>query len=141
MKKVHEALGQERLNFLKRRFFNYKAGPDESIDEIASNLSRLQMTIRDIKRTESPTDLDVALTLINAVERNAYTIAKYHLEKMKNLTLSHTKKRLKLVKQRIKDDLISEEIANRTGQHPKRKGTRDCYHCKKKGHLKTQCFK
>ena len=79
LKKVHGALGQGRLNFLKRRFFNYKTGPTESIDDVCSNLSRLQMTIKDIKEKEAPTDLDVALTLTNWVNDEASTLAKYHL--------------------------------------------------------------
>ena len=61
----------------KTRFFNYKADPTESIDEVCSNPARMQMMIRDIKKTESPTDLDVALilTLINSIEGEAYKIA------------------------------------------------------------------
>ena len=145
LRKVHGALGQGRLNFLKRKFFNYKAGPSESIDDVSSELSRLQLIIRDIKDTEAPTDLDVALTLINSVDDEAYTLAKYHLEEMENLTLAHTKERLKSVEQRLKDDQASDEKANRSGpsvpgQGP-RKEERECHHCKKKGHLKRQCFK
>ena len=51
LKKVHETFGQRRLNFFKRRFFSYQADSNEIIDEIVSNFSRLQMTIRDIKKT------------------------------------------------------------------------------------------
>ena len=141
LKKVHGALGQGRLNFLKRRFFNYKAGPTESIDEVASNLARLQMTIRDIKATESPINLDVALTVINSVEGNAYNMVKFHLEDMEDLTLNHIKERFKLVEQKIKDEFISQEIANRAESPSKGKKTRECFHCKRKGHLKTRCFK
>ena len=68
----------------KKKFFNYKAGPSESIDDASSNLVRLQMTIRDIKSSEASTDLDVALTLINSVDDEAYILAKYHFEEMKN---------------------------------------------------------
>lgn len=104
LRKVHEALGQGRLNFLKRQFFNYRAGAAESIYDISSKLSRLQLIIRDIKESEAPTDLDAALTLINSVDNEAYTMAKYHLEEMQDSTLSHTKERLKLVEQKIKDE-------------------------------------
>ena len=138
---MHDALGQGRLNFLKRRFFNYKAGPTESIDEVASNLARLQMTIKNIKATESPTNLNVALTLINSMKKDAYNMVKFHLKDMKDLTLNHIKKRLKLVKQKIKDESISQKIANRARSPPKGKKTKKCFHCKRKGHLKTRCFK
>lgn len=140
LKKVHGEVGQWRLNFLKIRFFKYKAGATESIDDVCSNLSRLQMTIRNIKSTEAPTDLDVALVLINSVHDEAYTLAKYHLEAMDNLTLDHARKRLKLVEQKIKDDISNDEMANKTGG-PKGKDTRKCYHCKKRGHIKPKCYK
>ena len=111
LKKVHGgALG---LNFLKKRFFKYKAGPIESIDQTCSNLVWLQMAIKNIKETESPTDLDLALSLLNSVEGEAYNMVKYHLEDMENLTLAYTKERLKLVEQKIKDNAASERLANR----------------------------
>ena len=144
LKKVHKTFGQGRLNFFKRRFFNYKVGADETINEMTSNLFRLQMTIRDIKRTETSIDLNVALILINSMKDETYIMAKYHLEEMKNLILIHTKERLKLVKQRIKNDLISNEFVNKTKNTSKGKNfkeTKECYYCKKKGHLKIKCFK
>ena len=81
LRKMHDALKQSRLNFLKRKVFNYKAGPSESIDDVSSNLVRLQMTIRNIKSSEAPTDLDVAFTLINSVDDEAYTLARYPLRR------------------------------------------------------------
>lgn len=55
VQKVHGALGPGRLNFLKREFFNYKAGATESIGDVCSSLSRLQMTIQD--KEKSPNEL------------------------------------------------------------------------------------
>ena len=140
LKKVHGALDQGRLNFLKKKFFNYKAGT-ESIDEIASNLTRLQMIIRNIRETKASTDLNVALILINAVDDEAYALTKFHLKNMKNLTLIHIKKRLKIVEQRIKNDQGTDEVANKTKTKGKDKNNRDCYYCKRKGHIKFKCFK
>lgn len=105
LRQIHGAQGQECWNFLKRKFFNYKTGAAETIDEISSKLSLLQPTIRGIKETEVPTDLDVAFTLINSVDNEAYTIAKYHLEDLRDLILTNTKERLKLVEQKIKDEI------------------------------------
>ncbi|MCJ1268574.1 hypothetical protein MMC22_008462 [Lobaria immixta] len=117
-----------RLNFLKRKFFNYGAGAAESIDDISSELSRLQIIIRDIKETKASTDLDVALTLINSVDNEAYMMAKHHLEDMRELILAHTKERLKLVEQKIRDEMTpKEDTANKA--FTKGKDKRTCFFC------------
>lgn len=139
LRKIHGALGQGRLNFLKRQFFNYRAGATESIGDISSELSRLQLIIRDIKESEAPTDLDVALTLINSVDNEAYTMAKYHLEEMRELTLAHTKERLKLVEQKLRDKTNQEtETANKASSKSNSGGL--CFHCEKPGHIKVRCY-
>ena len=40
-------------------------------------------------------------------------MAKYYLEDMRELTLAHTKERLKLVEQKVKDEGNQGEIANK----------------------------
>ena len=90
LKKMHDAFDQRRLNFLKKKFFNYKA-ETESIDEITNNLTKLQMIIRNIKETKTSMNLNVVLILINAVNDKAYALIKFHLENMKNLILIHIK--------------------------------------------------
>lgn len=122
LRKIHGARGQGRLNFLGRKFFNYKAGAAELIDDILSERSRLQIIIRDIKETEAPINLDVALTLINSIDNKAYTMAKYHLEDMREFTLAHTKGRLKTVEQKIKDETVqNEDTANKVSAKSKGK--------------------
>lgn len=140
LRKVHGAQGQGRLNLPKRKFSKYKARAAATIDEISSELSRLQLIIRDIRETESPTDLGVALTLINSVDNEAYTMARHHLEDMRELTLSPTRERLKLVEQKIRDETTqNEETANKAQGNAK--GGRLCFHCDKPGHIKVKCYK
>ncbi len=59
-------------------------------------------------------DLDGTFNLINSVDTKAYTIVKCHLEDIRELTLAHTKKSLKLVEQKIKDEITpKEDTANK----------------------------
>ena len=141
LRKVHGAQGRGRLNYLLKKFYNYKAGATETIDDVASELTNLQMMIRDIRSTEAPTDLNVALTLIDAVDNESYTMAKYYLEGQDDLSLADTKERLKLVEQKLRDETSKDgEKANIAGKGPR--GTkRKCYHCDQPGHIKIKCFK
>ena len=113
-KKLHGAQAQGRLTFLRRKIFNCKPGAIEAIGSACSNLSRLQMIIQDSRSTKAQTDLDITPTLINLAGDEARTLAKYHLEEMErgNPILAQNKS-LELVEQKIKDDLTTDEAANR----------------------------
>ena len=145
LKKMHDAFDQKKFNFLKKKFFNYKTKTTKSIDDVCSNLSRLQMTIRDIRSTKTSIDLNIALILINSIDNETYIMIKYHLKDMKNLTLIHIKKRLKLMKQKIKNDSIIDDVANKKINNEKRSkkqnNKRECYFCNKRKHYKLKCFK
>ena len=144
LKKVHGAVGQGRLSLLKQRFHNYKAGPNETVDEVVGALTRLQQMMANIKERESSTDMNLALRLIASVDGEAYALTKYNLEEMKDLTSIHAIERLKLVEQKMKDEQVIEETVNqaRGGRSDKKdKETRECYYCEKKRHLKIRCFK
>ena len=111
---MHDAFNQKKFSFFKKKFFNYKTETMKSIDDVCSNLSRLQMIIRDIKSNEISTDLNITFILINSIDNETYIMIKYHLKNMKNLTLIHIKKRLKLIKQKIKNDSIIDDVANKS---------------------------
>ena len=143
---MHDAFDQKKLDFFKKKFFNYKTETTKSIDDMCSNLSRLQMIIRDIKLTKTSIDLNIALILINSIDNKTYIMVKYHLKDMKNLTLIHIKKRLKLIKQKIKNDSITDDVANKSKisnrkRSKKQKNKRECYFCNKRKHYKLKCFK
>ena len=110
---MHDAFDQKRFNFLKKKFFNYKT-ETESIDEITNNLIKLQMIIRNIKKTKTSTNLNIVFILINAVNDKTYALIKFYLKNMKNLILIHIKKQLKIVKQQIKNDQKTDRIINKT---------------------------
>ena len=146
LKKMHDAFDQKKFNFFKKKFFNYKTETTKSIDDIYSNLFWLQMIIRDIKSNETSIDLNIALILINSVDNETYIMIKYHLKDIMNLTLIHIKKRLKLIKQKIKNDSITDDVANKSKisnkkRSKKQKNKRECYFCNKRKHYKLKCFK
>ena len=143
---MHDAFDQKKLNFFKKKFFNYKTETTKLIDDVCSNLFRLQMIIRDIKSTKTSIDLNIALTLINSIDNEIYIMIKYHLKNMKNLTLIHIKKQLKLIKQKIKNNSITDDVANKSKisnkkRSKKQKNKRECYFCNKQKHYKLKCFK
>ena len=143
---MHDAFDQKKFNFFKKKFFNYKIETTKSTDDVCSNLSRLQMIIRDIVSTKTSTNLNIAFILINLIDNETYIMIKYHLKIMKNLTLIHIKKRLKLIKQKIKNDSITDDVANKSKisnrkRSKNQKNKRECYFCNKQKHYKLKCFK
>ena len=132
--KVHGVDSQGRMMMLKRKFYTYKARTDETIDEIASELTRIRLLIRNIRSSEAPSDFDVAMCLMNAVDHEQYEFVKLHLEEDNNLTLEYAKQRLRTVEQKLVDK-GQKEIANKvlTTLHGL------CFHCHKPGHFKTEC--
>ena len=143
---MHNAFDRKKFNFFKKKFFNYKTKTTKSIDDVCSNLFQLQMIIRNIKSNEILIDLNIAFILINSIDNKTYIIIKYHLKNMKNLTLIYIKKRLKLIKQKIKNDSITDDVVNKSRisnkkRSKKQKNKRECYFCNKRKHYKLKCFK
>ena len=143
---MHNAFDRKKFNFFKKKFFNYKTKTTKSIDDVCSNFFWLQIIIRNIKLNETSIDLNIALILINSIDNETYIMIKYHLKNMKNLTLIHIKKRLKLIKQKIKNDSIINDVTNKSKiskkkRSKKQKNKRECYFCNKRKHYKLKCFK
>ena len=126
---------QGRMMMLKRKFKTYKAKTGETIDEITSELSRIRFLTRKIRPTEAPSDFDLAMCLMNAVDNEQYEFVKLHLEEDNNLTLKYTKQRLKTVEQKIIDQGRAEN-ANKALTS----SNRLCFFCNKPGHMKIECF-
>ena len=92
----------------------------------------MQMIIKNIKFSKISTNLNIIFILINFIDHETYTMTKYHFENMKDLTLIHNKERLKLVKQRIKNETNAiNESANKTKSNRQKKN-RKCFFAIKK---------
>lgn len=94
--------GWAKMIYLKRRLINYKAKPTSSVEQIAAELIELQRSITDIKASESPSDLDLALRLMDSVQGTEYAVAKFLLEETQDLTFKDVRRRLGNVDLRIR---------------------------------------
>ena len=113
IKKMHDSFDFKKFNFLKKKFFNYKTEATKSINNVYSNLFQPQIIIRNIRLTKILIDLNIAFLLINLIDNETYIMIKYYLKNIKNLTLIYIKKRTKLIKQKIKNDSITDDVANK----------------------------
>ena len=140
LRQVHGTYSQGQLYFLKTKFFLYKAGASESIEDIKTELCRIREMIRNVCATEIPTKFDVAWALMNAVDSEAYNLVKYHLEEMKDLTLAYTVERMKAVEMKLKNTNtpITESVHKGRDGKKKKKDT-VCYYCGEQGHIKFYC--
>ena len=94
-----------------KRFYTYKAGSSDSIDDIAGALETLRVQIADIKSEFEPHDALMAIALMSAVEDPAFDTTKLLLEREPELTLEATKEALKATEQRLKfekDDSVED---------------------------------
>lgn len=127
-----------RINFLLKRFHNYRPGSNDTVDDIAAALESLRLGIADIKAEYAPPGPVMAITLMCTIEGPAYETTKHLLEREPELTLEAAKEALKSIKERLKQDDAIED-AHRASA--KRKGpSRKCDSCKKTGHTTNYCW-
>ena len=136
LKKIHQALGKIRLMPLMRRLNHYKVSADETIDHIASEMSRIAAVITDIKSELKPADLTMALILMDSVDAPQYNMAKAFLEDKEDVSFSMVIEKFKEIEQKSRDGETVRilETANKASDG-------ECFFCKKKGHFKAKCHK
>ena len=141
-KKVHGFHAKERIDFLLKRFYNYRPGPNDAVDNIAAALESLRLEIADIKAEYAPPGPVMAITLMSAIEDPAYETTKHLLEREPELTLEAAKEALKSMEEHLKqDDAIEDAMENAHRANFKGKGPpRKCDFCKKTGHTKKYCW-
>ncbi|MCJ1268936.1 hypothetical protein MMC22_008824 [Lobaria immixta] len=89
---------------LKKKFYNYKAGPRDSIDDVATDLENLKLEIADIKEGHEPSEALVAIALMCAIDDPAYDTAKLLLEREADLMVELSKESLKAVQQKLRHE-------------------------------------
>lgn len=73
---------------LNDKVLPYRAGAADTDEDAKSELCKIREMIRNVRATEVPTEFDIALVLMNAIDNEAYDLVKYHQEEMKELALS-----------------------------------------------------
>ena len=99
-----------RINFLLKKFYNYKAGPGDSIDDVTTDLENLKLEIADIKEGHEPSEAMVAIALMCAIDDPAYDTVKFLLEREADLTVELTKESLKAVQQKLRHEKGQQRI-------------------------------
>lgn len=87
-----------------KKLYNYRASPDDSIDDIAAALENLKLEIANIKKDHEPSEPLVAITLMCAIGDPAYDRVKFMLEREADLTLELTKESLKAVQRKLRHE-------------------------------------
>lgn len=77
---------------MKQKFFKYKIKVIELIDEICSNLFKLQIIIKNIKNTKALINLNVAFIFINLINNETYSMTKYYFKNIKDFIFIYIKK-------------------------------------------------
>lgn len=73
------------------------------MDKVAAELKTIQDLIREIKETEAPTDLAVAIRLVGMFDGEPYRLAIFFLERESDLTFELALETLKSVEQSLRD--------------------------------------
>ena len=88
-----------------QRFYNYIKLADELIDKISLTLKQLSDEIFDLVSNARSFEISRVAIIINACEREKYTIAKYTLNQVDILILALAVEQLRSIKQNIKNSV------------------------------------
>ena len=138
LNRIHRDIGLTRLIPLSRRLCGYKAGPSDSVEQIASELRTIAAVMAEIRPGEEPSEFLLARILMDSIDGTPYAMARALLEDKGEITMTMVIEKYKEVESRNKDEISIPEIANKASSS--RKFTGKCFYCDKAGHIKTDCF-
>lgn len=108
-----------RIKYLLKRYYMYKAGPSDTIEDISGALETFRIQMADTKAEYEPHDAVMAIALISTVDDPAFDTTKQLLERDPNLTLETAKEALKATEQRLKIEKKTPPTRKLTKQAPR----------------------
>ena len=90
-KEIHGKDSRTRLVPMLRRFHTYKAKEEEGVDETAAELEDMRDIIAKINPEVKPSDIMMALVLMDSVDHERYNAVKLQLNDLENLTFDKDK--------------------------------------------------
>ena len=140
---VHESKGSHRIATVMAEFYSFQQ-TDESIDEAASRLTRLQAEIAGIDKDEAPSDWTKQVVLLNGLSENYRTVM-LHLQTLGRVSFEDAVAYLKDAEERNKrgqTNFAANDAARSVqGPVPRKSSAKKltCWHCNRDGHRKSQC--
>lgn len=148
LRRVNVLSGEARLADLIKQFFKYRPKANEGVDEIASNLSTIQVEIESIDKHERPTEKMKIMVLLEALTDD-YKLTTEIIRKSKETDFEKIVLSLRETERQIsRKNRFSTESAlftrkwitgQRSSSSSRLLFKGECYHCKKQGHRKTEC--
>lgn len=148
LREVNETSQAERVQSLLTRFHGFKSY--ESIDISASKLTQLQTEIGLAMPEEKPSDISKKAVLIQSLpEQYQSTVFALKAAGLTGLSFETVVQRLRDVESAMEPKEAEESIARSArntpyrgggGQGKKDREMRECFHCRRPGHLKSDCW-
>ena len=134
---------KKRLTPMLQRFFGYTKNNDESIDKMMSSLTQLSVEIYELNPQAKPTDIHMAVVIMNACQGEEYAMTKHTLNQAEALTSAIAAEQLRTVKHDIRKDsfnLAKGDRGDKQGQRDRSTGFNKsnikCYGCERIRHYK-----
>ena len=139
---IHGRDSRAQLVPMLCRFHTYKAKPEEGVDETVAELEDMRDIIANINPEVRPTDIMMALVLMDLVDHERYNAVKVQLNDLEDLTFRKVMEKYKEIEQLARDNTDSPyDTAKKASGKSTSKFKGKCYYCKKPGHVKTKCYK
>lgn len=146
LERAYLPLGRQQLSTALKRYYGFTPKPNASVNSMVTELRESQMDIFSIDPLQKPTDESMTVVLFNALRsaNPAYGPITLQLELQDIYQFDVIVGHLEESERRLAAMATVPEAALRTSEKKhkgkeKGKGQVQCWHCEKKGHVRTKC--